>query len=86
MDLELVGAGSLTAELTPSEPALSRRKPIRTLHARASAPRPASPVIIVAQTTFRERPDTVWARVVQWLTQHEAGKMWPQVDAGGAAG
>ena len=88
MDLdawELVGAGSLTAELTPSEPALSRRKPIRTLHARASAARPASPVI-VAQTTFRERPDTVWARVVQWLTQHEAGKMWSQAGAGGGAG
>jgi hypothetical protein len=88
MDLdawELVGTGSLTAELTPSEPALSRRKPIRALHARASALRPASPVI-VAQTTFRERPDTVWARVVQWLTQHEAGKMWSQAGAGGGAG
>jgi hypothetical protein len=80
---ELVWAGSLTAEPTPSEPTLSRPKLVHTLHARASAPRPTSPVSVV-QTTFSERPDTVWARVVQWLTQHEAGKMWSPADTEGA--
>jgi hypothetical protein len=86
MDLDawkLVWVGSLTAEPTRSEPALSHPRSVRTLHARASAARPTSPVI-ETPTTFSRQTDTVWTPVVQWLTRHEAGKMWSPADTQGA--
>ena len=80
---ELVWVGSLATEPTSSEPVRSHPKSVRTLHARAFAPRATRPVI-VAQTTLRERPDTVGTRLVRWLTQHQAGKIWSPADTEGA--
>ena len=57
-------------DLTPPSP-----KRVRILHAHAPTPRPPSSVLM-AQTAFQKQPDTVWARVAHWLTQHEVPKVW----------
>jgi hypothetical protein len=75
---ELLGNGSLTAALAPPEPAPSRPRPPRTLH----AVRHSASSVVVAQTV-EQRPDTLWARVGQWMAQHEPAKAWP---SGGGQG
>jgi hypothetical protein len=77
----LAWAAGLTAAQAPPEPLSTSPKKVRIARARTSA-RSAGPVV-VAQATFQERPVTVWARVLHWLTQHEAPQIW---STGGADG
>jgi len=74
-------AGPAAAQMPP-EPLTASPKKVRIARARTSAPHLAGPVV-VAQATFQERPVAVWTRVLQWLTQHEAPKIW---STGGAEG
>ena len=67
---ELAWDVSLAAAPT-LEPTSSRPRPPRTLHA---VRRPVTSVV-VAQT-IEQRSGTFWARIGQWLAQHEAPKAW----------
>ena len=77
---QFASSSSLEGSPTHQDRPPPHRKPFRVLHARAALPHPASPV---AQTTPQERPATVLIRVVQWLTRHEAPRVW---SSGGGEG
>jgi hypothetical protein len=77
---ESLGAETSALELTAlplAEPAQPDRKPARTLHARHVVRRPDGPIAVPPQS-LPEQPETVWVRVAQWLTRHEAPRAWTQ--------
>jgi hypothetical protein len=78
---ELAFAEGLAAAV-PADPTPPHWKPTRVLHARRPVPRDALP-LAVAPPGQPPPTETAWARLVHWLSQHQAPRDW---SAGGGEG